>query len=113
MTPNNPLSFVLVGFLYVGLALPLISKSVKPNRWYGFRVKKTLSDAQIWYKANQIAGFDILLAGLCIIGTAILSYVIQAGSPGFPGTMITFIVFVAAMSAAVAHSFWALRSINK
>ncbi|MBN1798775.1 MAG: SdpI family protein, partial [Spirochaetales bacterium] len=42
-----------VGLLIGGLAIPLILEKIKPNMWYGFKTKKTLSDEKIWYPANK------------------------------------------------------------
>jgi len=59
--------FALTGLLFVGLSVPLIQKRVPPNRFYGFRTPKTLSDPKIWYEVNHISGIDLFLAGALII----------------------------------------------
>ncbi len=43
---------ILLPIINILISLPLILKLVPPNRWYGFRTRKMLSNAEIWYEAN-------------------------------------------------------------
>ena len=52
------------GLLLAVLSIPLILGKIGPNPWYGFRVKKTLSDPAVWYPANAYAGKRLLIVGL-------------------------------------------------
>src|SRR6476661_383820 len=56
-------TFAGAGVLFVGLSIPLIRGRVRPNPWYGLRVKRTLADPSIWYPANRYAGWWLLGAG--------------------------------------------------
>ncbi len=80
----NTLVFSGIGLLFIVLGLPLIRRSVKPNAWYGFRVKKTLSNIDIWYAANRVMGYDMLAAGLFIFISSILVYAISHKYPSIP-----------------------------
>ena len=97
-----------VGMLFIAVSLPLIFEKVKPNRWYGFRTEKTLSDERIWYEANRIAGFDFLLAGIAIVAGSILITLVTKFIPGLPAGILNLVLVIAATALAVAHSFWAL-----
>ena len=55
------------GLLIVLLAIPMILGKIRPNRLYGFRTRKTLSDTEIWYPANRTAGFAMVVAGLAMM----------------------------------------------
>jgi uncharacterized membrane protein len=57
------LLFVCTGLLLVGLSIPLLLRRVKPNGWYGFRVRKTLSDERIWYESNAYMAKWLLISG--------------------------------------------------
>ena len=48
--------YLVTGLLLVGLSLPLIYRKVPPNYWYGFRVRATLENEEVWYPANEYAG---------------------------------------------------------
>jgi uncharacterized membrane protein len=113
MNPDlkNSIAIGSVGLSYSLLALPLIMKKIKPNRWYGFRVKKTLSNPEIWYKANQIAGKNMLLAGLTILAATISTYFIRLNSASFPSEVINIVVFISAALASTVSSFRALKKL--
>lgn len=67
------LGAVFFGLLFVGLGIPLALGKVPPNRLYGFRTKRTLADAGLWYAANRFLGLAIIIAGMVtVVGTLIL-----------------------------------------
>lgn len=45
-------------------SLPLIFALIPPNRIYGVRTRKTLSDDRVWYAANRLAG--VLSLASCV-----------------------------------------------
>lgn len=57
--------FLGIGLLWIGLGIPLLYEKIGPNWWYGFRTAKTLSNKEIWYKANKYAAKDLIVLG-CI-----------------------------------------------
>ena len=63
----------LVHCLIIVLCIPLILEKVKRNRFYGFRLPKTLASDEVWYPANAMAGRALCLCsivGLCIVQAA-------------------------------------------
>ena len=74
MVTISALSFALVGILFIGLSIPLIRNRVPPNRFYGFRTAKTLSDPKIWYEVNHISGNDLLVAGALITCSSVTMF---------------------------------------
>jgi uncharacterized membrane protein len=101
--------WLFVGFLFIGISIPLILEKVPPNSWYGFRVTKTLSNERIWYAANRVAGFDLMLAGIAIAMTTLITglFLDQLGSA--TSQIICFAVFTGTLIVAIAHSFWYLH----
>lgn len=63
--------FILIGLLMVALSIPLIRGKVPPNVWYGFRIRLTLENPDIWYPANAYAG-RLLIAGVATSVAALL-----------------------------------------
>ena len=108
MKNTTNLRWILAGIAFIAVSLPLILQVVPPNRWYGFRLKKTLSDETIWYAANRIAGYDLLIAGGVVLATAIITALLARSRPGFAVEGINLGVFWVSLSVAVGHSFWAL-----
>jgi len=74
------LSYILVGLLLIGLAMPLIQRKVKPNVWYGLRLSQTMNDERVWYQANEYSGRLLLYVGVTLIVVASLLAVIPIKS---------------------------------
>jgi hypothetical protein len=56
--------FVISGTLLVILSVPMILGKIPPNGLYGFRVKKTMENPDIWYPVNAYSGKWLLVVGL-------------------------------------------------
>lgn len=101
------LRWFVVGIVFIVISIPAILEKVPPNRWYGFRVAKTLSDERIWYAANRVMGIDLLVAGLAIILGAVAVAKLVRLNPR-QANRICFSIFLACSLAALAHGYWAL-----
>ena len=101
--------WLLTGMTFTSLGIPLILKWIPPNKFYGFRVAKTFSSEEIWYEANQIAGFDLLVAGLVICLTALITNLLVERFSSLPVNGINFSVFAVTLAIAVIHSFLYLK----
>jgi hypothetical protein len=65
------LTFVVTGLVFIVLSIPMIQRKVKPNRWYGFRVPKTLNNPDIWYEANAYMGRWLFAMGAITVVLAV------------------------------------------
>ena len=63
--------YSLAGLGLVALAFPLLLEKVGPNPFYGFRLPTTLDNPKIWYAVNKYAAKRLIVAGACIVATAI------------------------------------------
>jgi uncharacterized membrane protein len=101
--------FAFVGLLFVGLSIPLIQGKIPPNRFYGFRTPKTLSDPKIWYEINRISGNDLFVAGALITITSLTMLVF--GQRWEPRSVVVTLLAVMLLSLAGAtwHGFKVLR----
>src|SRR5205809_7529 len=66
--------FVCSGLLLAGLSIPLILGKIGPNPWYGFRVKRTLSDPVVWYTVNAYSAKWLLAVGIVNVVSAVALY---------------------------------------
>lgn len=66
--------YVGAGLLLIGLAVPLTRRKIRPNGWYGFRVRQTLADPEVWYAANAYAGRCLLVVGVITVLTVVGLY---------------------------------------
>lgn len=53
------------------LGIPLALKLIPPNRFYGFRTRKTFSSLDAWYRINLATGLALMAAGI-VGGSAVL-----------------------------------------
>lgn len=97
----------IAGMVFILIAIPAILEKIPPNRWYGFRVTRTLSDERIWYAANRVMGIDLLIAGLIIVTGAFITARLIRWNPR-RASRICFLIFLLSLSAALAHGYWAL-----
>ncbi len=102
---NISFLWLFVGLLFIGIGIPLILEKVPPNRWYGFRVAKTFSSERIWYTANRVAGYDLMLAGGAIAITAVITWVFFNQLGVTTAHTLDFGVFIGALVVAFVHSF--------
>lgn len=68
--------FLVPSIIVVVLAIPLALGLVPPNRVYGVRTRKTLSDRDLWRRANTFGG--------CCLGLASLVYVLAGRYVPYP-----------------------------
>jgi hypothetical protein len=65
---------ICAGLLLAIISIPLILRKIGPNRWYGFRIKKTLDDPAVWYPVNAYAAKRLLVVGLASSVSAVLLF---------------------------------------
>jgi uncharacterized membrane protein len=107
----SSLLWILAGIALMAAGYPLMTRRVRPNHWYGFRVPKTLRDPNIWYEANHVAGRDLMLAGLVVLFAATFTLLTSWLLPIWLTTYFTYGVFIVAMLFVVADSFRALSKL--
>ena len=105
------LLFSLVGVLYVGLGIPLLRGRVRPNSGYGCRTKKTLSNEKIWYAVNRVTGRDLIIAGIMIIGSSLVIFVLRRGMNPDYATLILLAVLVLSVMRMVINSHKAQKKL--
>jgi hypothetical protein len=59
--------FLLSGVLLMALSVPMILRKIPPNGLYGFRVKRTMENPDIWYPVNAYSGKWLLAIGLVMV----------------------------------------------
>jgi uncharacterized membrane protein len=66
------LLFVLIGAVFIALGIPLKQGAVPPNRFYGFRTRKTLANKDIWYAVNRLMGIDMIRVGVVLVAASLI-----------------------------------------
>ncbi len=70
------LLFLCSGVLLAAISIPMIMGKIPPNGLYGFRVKKTMENPEIWYPVNAYSGKWLLAAGLVQALAAVVAFYI-------------------------------------
>lgn len=102
--------YVVLGLGFLGLAIPMIQRRVKPNPWYGFRVPKTLNNPTIWYEANAYSGRQLFRTGLTLI-LAAFALALIPGISRYAYAILVTIVLLADLLRGVVQSLLYLRKL--
>ncbi len=102
------LALLAVNALVAIMSVPLILGRIPRNRFYGFRLPKTLASDAVWYPANRMSGIAMVAAALFGMLAALLSKFLGVAI-GEGQYMVFFCVLP--LLAAVGYSFWGLRRI--
>ena len=92
--------FVLEGFMFIGLSIPLILRKIPPNMMYGYRTRKTRENPDTWYKANEYAGKRLAVAGGVISLASVLLGMLKLPDNTFAISMV-LVMTVSCGAAAV------------
>jgi hypothetical protein len=102
--------FLFSGLLLAALSIPMIMRKIPPNGLYGFRVKKTMDNPEIWYPVNAYSGKWLLAASLVQALAAVVAFYI----PGITLDVYAYLVlavWVVVFGAALTISIRYLNSI--
>lgn len=98
------------GLLLMVLSVPMILGIIPPNGLYGFRVKKTMENPDIWYPANTYSGKWLLVAGAIMVLASIgLHYIPGLSLDNYAYALL--IVWVVVFSIALIASLRYLKSL--
>lgn len=87
-------------------SIPLILRIVPPNRLYGFRTQQTLSNRELWFRANYFAGWALLIAAGTSAGIFAVAPEYASGR-----SALGLVVFVVPLVIAVVASLAYLRRV--
>jgi uncharacterized membrane protein len=100
---------MLVGGLFVALGYPLKLGRVPPNRFYGFRTPRTLTNERIWYEVNRVTGIDMIRGGVVIIAASLIMLALR-GIIGSDMAVVILLGIAIAVAAYMAiHGLLVLR----
>ena len=74
------LECVSCAVLFVILSVPLYQRSVKMNRWYGFRIRKSFSSEENWYKINRYGAKRLMLWSVPLLLIGVIAFFVPFDS---------------------------------
>ena len=93
------------------ISLPLIFEKIKPNPFYGFRIRATLEDTELWYEMNKYFAKRLLVVGLVEAGAAMGLYRIPNISVDVYA-LSALGIFVIVFAVAMVQSWKYMQSIR-
>jgi len=103
------LSLFISGMIEIILGIPLLFEKIKPNKLYGFRVKKTLSDENIWYKSNRYVGRDFIITGIILVMSSLYLLIFQMDFSILELTIISLILTLVPIFLILFRAFSYLK----
>lgn len=104
--------FLIWGAILIGISIPLIQGRVGPNNWYGFRVRRTLEDPDLWYPVNRYSGWRLLGVGVAEIVVATALYFVPEVDVAVYASIVGGVA-VAAVIIGLVQSFRYLHQLTK
>jgi uncharacterized membrane protein len=94
--------FLIPSVIFFLLSIPLILGLVPPNRGYGIRTPKTMSEPDLWYNANRFGGWALLISsGIYMLMTLV--------SPSADRDFTVWLVHLAVFAIPLFISFLLIR----
>jgi hypothetical protein len=98
--------YIIFGVFLAVVAIPLILGKIPPNGLYGFRVKKTMENPELWYPVNRRTGkWLLVVSAFIIVAAAGLSLVPDISLDAYSLSVlgVFMLVFSAAIIATVRY----------
>ncbi|MCU0425548.1 MAG: SdpI family protein [Candidatus Kapabacteria bacterium] len=87
------LAYIAIGFLMIGLGIPLMRGKIKRNLYYGVRTPKTLASDEHWYPINAVGGKYLALSGLVWIFGSLIAAALPFFLPLGVGAICFYLSF--------------------
>jgi uncharacterized membrane protein len=107
--PRHEVMFVGIGLLILLLGVPLAQRRVRPNPWYGLRLRATFADERVWYDANAATGRDMIVLGAVFTSLALLIALL----PGVTDVTYAVTCGAALVGASVVLTVRGIRLANR
>ena len=101
--------YMASGALLIALAIPLLHNKIKPNNLYGFRVKATLENPELWYAVNRYTARWLLASGITLVIAALFLFFV----PGLTVDQYALLVLGVWLAVLVPGIIQSMRFMNK
>ena len=105
------ITYLSLGILFVAISVPLIRRSVPPNRWYGFRLRRTLEDPEVWYAVNAHLGRRLSWVGILLMAASLACY-LAPGMTVDAYARVILVVLAVSLTVAILWSMAYLRTFH-
>jgi hypothetical protein len=100
----------VIGATFVVVGIPLAQRRVPRNNWYGYRIRSTLKDDDIWYPVNERGGRHLIALGGALFLVALIG-LFFAGNDDSQRDLL--ILGLAVAVAGLAYSIWSCYTLAR
>jgi uncharacterized membrane protein len=104
---SSAISFLVPCAIIAVASVPLMLNVVPPNRVYGFRTQQTLTNRELWFRANRFAGCALFIAS----GTSAAAFAVHP-EYALGLSPMGLVVFLVPLIAALVASFAYVRRVS-
>lgn len=105
------LFYIGIGLLSILISLPLLFEKVKRNPIYGFRIRKTLENEQVWYAVNKHFAKRLLISGVCVVAASAGLYFLVPSLSVDVYSLAVLAVFVVSFTVGMVQSWKYMKSL--
>jgi uncharacterized membrane protein len=98
----------VAGALLVVVGVPLALRKVPPNKWYGLRTRRTLSDERAWYDVNRIAAQGMVIVGVVLTVASLVLFLLAEELSEMTRLTVLAVVVLVAVAGLGAYILKAL-----
>jgi len=95
--------------VFVAMGVPFVMSAVPPNRIYGFRIRRTLQDPEVWYAANRVAGLWSVGTGIVAAAVSIATFAL--GVRFVTAAILDLVPFILGIAGMLVHVFRVIRHV--
>jgi uncharacterized membrane protein len=99
---GSAFSFLVPCGMIAVASIPLMLNAVPPNRVYGFRTRRTLTNRELWFRANRFAGCALFIPS-GVSASAFVAHPEYASGRSFSGLVVFVVPLVVALLASFAY----------
>lgn len=104
--------FLLMSLIMALISIPLIMRKVEPNLFYGFRIRKTLENRELWFDVNEFFAWHLLIISGMEAFASIGLYILPGINPELYALSV-MVVFIVAFTMAMSQTMRYMNSFEK
>jgi len=106
------LVFLVMSLVMALISIPLIARRVEPNLFYGFRVRRTLGNREVWFDVNEYFAWRLLVIG-AVEALASIGFYAVPGISADAYALSVLAIFTVAFMMAMTQTVRYMNSLEK
>jgi hypothetical protein len=99
------ISNMVAGLVFIGLSIPLVMRKIPMNHFYGFRLKKSFTSDENWYKINHYGGWQLIYWSVPLLVLGVLTMLFPVPENGLVVTLIGCAPLIVLVPAYLSYQY--------